>query len=301
MSLFPSATELLAGIGATEDLVGRSHQCNHPPAISDLPAVTTSKLQEDGPSDAGAIDSVVDDHAHGESTFFRVDTDALRSLDPDLLVSQSLCEVCAVPASMTTDSLRALDSEPDLVSLRPSTMADILDAIGRLGAAVGRESAAEGVVAELRERIDRVQGSRPDARPQRVVCLEWTDELRCHGLWVPEFVTRLGAEPGFGRPGEHGRVIEWEALWDYDPEVLIVSPCGRSLSEIRADMDHLVDRPGWEELTAVASDRVYLLDGELSSRHGPRVVRAFELVASVLHPEAYDHVRLDPDEVTRFV
>lgn len=301
VSLFPSATELVAGIGATDDLVGRSHQCDYPEAVRDVPAVTTSTLSEEASSDAGDIDSVVDDHHHGDGTYFRVVTDRLRAVQPEVVITQSLCEVCAVPESMTVEAMATLNPKPKLVSLGPTTIDEILDAIGRLGTALDRESEAAQLRARLRDRIDSVRDRRPDpSRPPRVVCLEWTDALRCHGLWVPEMIDRLGAEDGFGEPGERGRVIEWDDVVAYDPDVLIVSPCGRTIPEIRRDMANLVDRPGWNELTAVADDRVYLLDGELSSRHGPRVVRALELMAKILYPDAYADEPWSDDEVVRF-
>ena len=188
-----------------------------------------------------------------------------------------------------------------LVSLGPTTIDEILDAIGRLGTALDRESEAAQLLARLRDRIETVHDRRPaPSQPPRVACLEWTDALRCHGLWVPEMIDRLGAEDGFGEAGEHGRAIEWDDIVAYDPDVLIVSPCGRTIPEIRRDMTHLVDRPGWNELTAVADDRVYLLDGELSSRHGPRVVRTLELMAKILYPDAYADEPWSDDEVVRF-
>lgn len=301
VSLFPSATELLAGIGARDDIVGRSHQCNYPDDIRDVPAVTTSKLSEEASSDAGDIDSVVDEHHHGDSTYFRVIPETLRRVEPELLVTQSLCDVCAVPESMTVESMRDLDPQPELVSLGPTTIDGILAAINQLGTALNREPVADQLADRLRARIDTIVTRRPaPPRQPRVVCLEWTDALRCHGLWMPEILDRLGADPGFGRPGEHGRRIDWDALVAYDPEILIVSPCGRTIPEIRRDMTNVVDRPGWSAVTAVQNDRVYLLNGEMSSRHGPRIGRVVELVAKILYPEVYNDVTWTRHEVLHF-
>lgn len=301
VSLFPSATELVAGIGAVDDLVGRSHQCDHPAAVRDLPAVTVSKLSERAPDDAGEIDAVVDDHHHGEDTYFRVVTGELQAVRPEVLITQSLCEVCAVPGSMTAETAAALDPTPETVSLGPTTIDGILDAVTELGDVLGRETGAERARTRIRGRIDDTLARRPHPpRPPRVVCLEWTDALRCHGLWVPEMLERLGADPGFGRPGDHGRRIDWDDLVDYDPGVLVVSPCGRSIPEIRRDMATLVDRPGWDDLTAVETGGVYLLDGAMSSRHGPRVARTLELLAAALYPDTYDDIDPGADELVRF-
>jgi iron complex transport system substrate-binding protein len=301
VSLFPSATELLAGMGATDDLVGRSHRCTHPEEVRDLPAVTESDLSAAASPDPGGIDAVVDNHHHGEDSYFRVRTDALRALRPEVLVTQSLCEVCAVPESMTADAMAELSPAPKLVSIGPTTTDELLEAITRVGAELDREPGAEALCSRLRERMDRVLRRQSDARGSpRVVCLKWAEALRCHGLWMPELIERLGAEAGFGRPGERGRVIEWDDVLAYDPEVLIVSPCGRTIPEIRRDVKRLLGRPGWEDLTAVSEDQVYLLDGELSSRHGPRVVRTLELLAGILYPDRYDDVEPSAEEVVRF-
>lgn len=300
VSLFPSATELVAGIGAADSLVGRSHRCNHPADVRDRPVVTASTLSDHASGDARAIDSVVDDHHHGDGTYFRVLGETLERLHPEVVITQSLCEVCAVPESMAVETFDRLEPTPDLVTLGPTTVDGVLDSIHRLGSALGRESDAERVTARLRDRIDRVLDRRPTpTRPPRVVCLEWTDALRCHGLWIPEMIERLGAEDGFGVPGEHGRVIEWPDIVAYDPEVLIVSPCGRSIPAIRRDVEPLVDDPAWDDLTAVETDRVYLLDGEMSSRHGPRVVRTLEVIAKMLYPESYGTITWSTDEVRR--
>jgi iron complex transport system substrate-binding protein len=301
VSLFPSATELVAGLGATDDLVGRSHQCDRPEAVRDVPAVTASRLSDAAPADPGDIDAAVDDHAHGDGTFFRVLADRLEAADPEVVLTQSLCEVCAVPESMTAGTLERLDADPELISLEATTVDDVLAAVDRLGRALRRESDAARLRQRLETRRERLRERRPTPpRPPRVVCLEWTDPLRCHGLWVPEMLEDLGAEAGFGDPGERGRVVDWEDVLAYDPEVLVVSPCGRPISDVRTDANHLVERPGWEGLSAVEDGRVYLLNGKLSSRHGPRVVRTMELLATVLYPDAFDDEPRSRDEVVRF-
>lgn len=300
VSLFPSATELIAGIGATDELVGRSHQCDYPDEIHDTPVVTASALSDEV-SAADDIDSAVDDHHHGEGTFFRVNTDRLQAVDPEVILTQSLCDVCAVPESMTVEALERLRTEPELISLGPTTIDGILDSIDRLGSALDRNSAATRLRTNLETRIQTVRDRRPTPpRPLRVVCLEWTDPLRCHGLWVPEMFDILGADDGFGAVGERGRVIEWDDVVAFDPDVLIVSPCGRPIPEIRQDMADLVERSRWNELTAVRNSQVYLLNGKISSRHGPRVVRTLELFAGILYPDAFELNAEPGEDVVRF-
>lgn len=300
-SLLPSATELVAAIGAEHHLVGRSHRCNHPKSVTDVPIVTQSTLEAQASPDAKDIDTVVDDHHHGGESYFRVHTPELVTLRPQLLITQCLCEVCAVPESMTTDAMERLHPRPQLVSLGPRTIDDILETITLLGDVLGYERAAANLIDELTARMDRVI-ARVRTRPERprVVCLEWADPPRAHGLWIPDIIERLGAEDGFGEPGAHGRAIDWPDVLAYDPDVLIVSPCGRTIPEIRRDMRAMTGRSEWDTLSAVAEGRVYLLDGEISSRHGPRVVRSMELLAGMCYPGAFPDRAWSKDEALHF-
>lgn len=301
--MFPSATELAHGVGAGESLVARSHACNYPAGVRGLPVVTESSLSAAESRDARRVDRIVDGHHHGENTLFRVLEDRLAGVAPEVLLAQSLCEVCAVPESMTREAMAVLDPRPEVVTLGPRTVEEVFDAIRMLGRALERRRGAEELVRELRERVGRVEERVPDPDPgggPRVVCLEWTDAVRCHGLWVADILDRLGAVDGFGEPGGHGHVIAWEDVVAFDPEVLVVSPCGRSIPEIRRDMAYLTGREGWGSLSAVEGDRVYLVDGELSSRHGPRVVRALEVTAAVLYPEVYGDLEYSDREAVRY-
>ncbi len=287
ISLLPSATEVVAAIGCEPSLVGRSHRCNYPRSVERLPVVTESTLEAQAGEDAGAIDAVVEDHHHGEHSYFRVNEDVLADLQPELLLTQSVCEVCAVPESMTVDAMGRLDPTPELLSLDPTTIAGIFESIRRLGATFEADEAAHALLTHLEARIEDVVTHIPESIDSpRVVCLEWTHPPRSHGLWIPDILERLRVADFFGTPGGHGRRIEWADVCDYDPEVLIVSPCGRTIPQIIDDMAHLVDRDGWSRLSAVQSNRVFLLDGEISSRHGPRVVRAMELMAEMVYPNA---------------
>lgn len=301
VSLLPSATEVVAGIGAEDLLVGRSHRCNYPPSVTDLPVVTESKLSNGEETEPGRIDAQVDDHRHGDGTFFQVLRDRLAELEPDVILTQSLCEVCAVPESMSKAAIEQLEKDPVLLSVGPTTIDELFDSIREVDATLEREAGAKALLRDLEHRRDTVMAKKPSTTdPPRVLCLEWTDALRCHGLWIPDILRRLDAEAGFGRPGERGRVIEWSSVRSFDPEVLIVSPCGRTLSDIPNDMTALTSREGWENLQAVRDGRVFLLDGELSSRHGPRVIRAMELIATMIYPDAYPGISSREDEAVQW-
>lgn len=305
-SLYPGGTELVAAVGAADELVARSHWCDRPPRVRELPAVTRTRVELDRDAPPGEIDrSYGTDpgrgHGHGAGVPYRVDTERLGAVRPDLLVTQDVCQVCAVPESLAADALERLEPRPDMVSLAPSRLEEVLDGLSRLGRALGRTAEAHRARAGLEARVERVLSAVPSrpGRPQ-VACLEWTDGLRSHGLWVPEFVEMLGAEDELGAPGRHGRPLEWAEVRAFDPEVVIVSPCGRRMPEIRRDMGALVERPGWEDVTAVREGRVWLLDGEVSSRSGPRVVRALELLAAALYPGRFGWVEPDGGELERW-
>lgn len=305
-SLYPGGTELVASVGAADELVARSHWCDRPPGVRELPAVTRTQVEVPRHAPAREIDRAygtdpTDEHGHGSDVPYRVDTERLGRVRPDLLVTQDVCEVCAVPASLAADALERLDPRPELVSLAPSRLEEVLDGLSRLGRVLGRRDEARRVRGELEARVERVLSAVPSRDGgSRVACLEWTDGLRSHGLWMPEFVEMLGAKDGLGTPGCHGRPLEWAEVRELDPEVIVVSPCGRRMPGIRRDMAALVDRPGWEQLAAVREGRVWLLDGEVSSRSGPRVVRALELLAAALYPGRFGWVQADDGELLRW-
>lgn len=301
-SLYPGGTELVAALGATSRLVARSHWCDRPPEVRRLPAVTRTRRRVGPGAAAAEIDRAYGGHGHGADLPYEVITGRLRGVRPDVLVTQEVCEVCAVPKSLAVDALDALEPRPGLVSLDPASLGEVLAGLEEVGKALGLDARARTVRRRLERRVDEVLDAAPSpGSGPRVACLEWTDELRSHGLWMPEIIERLGARAGLGSPGVHGRRIRWAEVRELAPEVMVVSPCGRSMGQIEEDMRELVRRPGWEQLPAVRSGRVFMLDGELSSRSGPRVVRALELVGAALYPDRYGRVDPSPSELKRYV
>ena len=284
-SLLPSATEVVGAMGAESALVARSHRCNVPQNISSLPVVTRSRIPDSRDADIVDIDSLVDSHQHGSGSPFEVITSVLAATDPELILTQSLCEVCAVPESMTREVLDQLDTSPELLAVRPATIDEMFDSIEQIGNAMGYDGKAASLINTLSRRITTIESCIPEETvPPRVVCLEWIDPLRYHGLWIPDILEHLQTSDPFGSPGNPGDRVEWDSILDYDPELLVVSPCGCTVAEIESQMSRLADKPGWETLSAVQQNQVYILDGELSSRHGPRIVRCLELLASLIYP-----------------
>lgn len=289
VSLIASATEIVCALGFREALVGRSHECDWPPGIDELPVVTGPKFPTDGTS--YEIDQRVRALVAEALSVYRVDADALAELEPDVIVTQAQCEVCAVSLRDVEAALAEWTGErPRVVSLEPNALADVWDDVHRVAAALGEPERGNALVEELsgrmRQLAERARGlvDRPS-----VACIEWIDPLMAAGNWMPELVAMAGGENLFGEAGEHSPGMEWADLVDADPDVLFVSPCGFDLEKTRSEMAALVGREGWTDLRAARSGRVALADGVAwFNRPGPRLVESLEILAEILHPGAFD-------------
>jgi len=289
VSLLASATEIVCGLGFRDALVGRSHECDWPPGIETLPAVTEPKFPTDGTS--YEIDARVKAIVQEGLSVYRVDGDALRRLDPDLLVTQTQCEVCAVSES---DVQRALaewtGSRPAVVSLEPHALSDVWDDVRRVAGALGVADRGEALVSRLVVRMDAL-ARQAAGRPERpaVACIEWIDPLMAAGNWMPELVAMAGGESRFGDAGVHSPWMEWDDLVEADPDVVVVSPCGFDVGRTRREMTGLTERPGWDDLAAVRGGRVAIADGvAYFHRPGPRLAESLEILAEILHPATFD-------------
>ena len=283
-SLSPSGTEILCALGLVEQLVGVSHRCDHPPEVVGKPIVSQLLVRRDAASSA-AIDGAVSARQTAGHPVYALDADLVRSLQPDLIVTQEVCEVCAVPASLAEEVAKGLVREPRLVSVTASTLDDILGNIQRLGTVTGRRAEAEALVGQLRRRIAAVAEATAaaSARP-RVAFLEWLDPLWVAGNWTPELIALAGGVDGLGRPGQRSRKVTWPELAADAPDVLLIAPCGFTIERTLAELPRFLARPEWAELPAVRRGQVYVLDGQLYSRYGPRIVDGLEALARLLHP-----------------
>lgn len=287
VSLLASATETVHALGCGSWLVGRSHECDHPPGVRDLPRVSEPRFEIDLPT--REIDRSVKDLLREALGVYRVDADLLRELQPDVILTQTQCEVCAVSPK---DLDRALcewtsDPPPSVVHLEPNTLADIQDDIRTIARALDVPDAGDRLVEDIRSRIshlsDRVQAA--ETVPT-VAYIEWTDPLMAGGNWMPELVSLAGGEALFVGPGEHSPTLEWETVLEADPDVIFVSPCGYDLARTREDFRTLGERPGWDDLRAVREGRAYYADANaFLTRPGPRVVESLRILCEVLHPE----------------
>ncbi|MFB6184595.1 MAG: ABC transporter substrate-binding protein [Haloarculaceae archaeon] len=284
VSLLPSATEICYELGV--EPVGVSHECDYPPAAADVQSLNSVEIDPDGsPAD---VDAAVDEAA--EDGVYTIDDEAFAAADPDLVLTQATCDVCAIDRGVVEAALERTGVEADVIALDVGSLADLYAAIERIGAALDREERAAAVVEDLRTRVDAVadRAAGAEATP-RVAVLDWLDPVMVAGHWVPEMAELIGAEYGLADPGDRSTPREWDAVCAYDPEVLVLAPCGFELPQTRTHHDAVTDRPGYADLAAVRTDRVYAMDGHhYVNRGGPRLVDTLEYLAALGHPDRFD-------------
>jgi iron complex transport system substrate-binding protein len=283
ISLLASGTELVCELGLGERLVGRSHECDHPAWVERLPAVSRPTFDVTGPS--VEIDRLVREKLLAGLPLYEVDDAALAALAPDVLITQTHCEVCAVTPADLAHGVSARLSRKALVALRTGSLDAILDGFLDVARVLGAAERGEALVSRLRHRLSAVaEVTRSLPRP-RVACLEWIEPIFAMGNWGPELVELAGGTNLLGVAGLHSTSIGWERVREADPDVLVVAPCGFGLARAEAEMHLLAERPGWHELAAVRADRVYVADGNLYfNRSGPTMFETPAILAEMLHP-----------------
>jgi len=288
VSLLPAATEIVWALGRIDWLVGISHECDYPDVVTGLPVCTSSRLPTS--RDSAAIHASLEALLSNALSVYEVDPRVLRELAPTHIITQDQCDVCAVSAA---DVDRALGDwfpdPPEIISLAPRTLDDILACVERVAAAIGAEAEAIRLQESARHRIEAVrQRSRAAAERPGVACIEWIEPLMASGNWVPEIVEIAGGRCLFGEHGGHSPWLEIGALVAAGPEVVVIKPCGFDLARARREAAGLIDLPGWSDLPAVRDGRVYIVDGnQYFNRPGPRIVDSAEILAEILHPEIF--------------
>jgi len=285
-SFLPSATEIVYELGLEDQLHGVTHECDYPAEVVGLPILTEPKRDPSGTS--RAIDDRVRQLVQDGLSVYRLKTDLLRDLKPDLIVTQDQCEVCAVSLPDVEDAVQCfLTSDVRVVSLNPEKLSDIWRDIRNVAAATGQQETAETLIQGLEARLRALaEKTRRLPRP-RVACLEWLDPLMAAGNWIPELVDMAGGAYGLVEAGTHTPPITWDTLVDYQPEVIVITPCGFKIPQSQADLPLLTGHPQWQTLPAVQAGRVYVADGNAYyNRPGPRIVESAEILAEMLHPEA---------------
>ena len=286
VSLLPAATEIVVALGALDQLAGVTHECDHPPEVTRLPRVTASTVDRDAAS--GAIDAEVRALASSGAAVFTLDAALVASLAPRVLLTQSVCAVCALPASEVERAVASLDAAPTVVSLGGTTLDGVWDDVRRVGAAIGRRAEAEGLIDSLVARMRRVHETLQAARAPRprVAVIEWLDPLFAAGHWSPELVRRAGGVDVLAQPGMHSVQIDVGALRAADPEVLLFAPCGFDVDRAAGEAEALLATEAW---SWGRNRTAWALDGNaLTSRPGPRLVDAIEAMAAIFAPDLFD-------------
>ena len=287
VSLLPSATEIVCRLGLADQLVGISHECDYPASIRDLPRVTRTRLADRVSS--REIDQHVRGLVEAQAALYELDREALAMLRPDLIVTQSLCSVCAVSEHEVLRVACELPGQPDVVRLNPNTLHEVIACALQVGQAAGIEQRAGQLVKELESRIAAVVArSRSVARRPSVLLLEWIDPPFSSGHWNPQLVSLAGGEDVFGQAGARSRQLDWDEVLAVDPDVMIVACCGFSIDRTLDDLPTLVSYPNFAKLKCIGDGQVYLVDGsQYFNRPGPRLVDSLELLAHTLHPELH--------------
>jgi iron complex transport system substrate-binding protein len=289
VSLLPSSTEIVCALGLGSRLVGRSHECDHPPFVRELPPCTEAKLDPAAPG--AEIDRRVKALVSEGLSVYRVDAERLRALRPDAILTQEQCHVCAATPHDLEEALADwLGARPLVLSLSPRTLGDVFADLTRAAEALGVAERGRALVAELVERVSAIGEKTGDLSPRpRVACLEWIDPLMAAGFWLPELVRLAGGTALLGGSGQPSPWIELGGLRDADPDVIVVLPCGFDLERTRRELAPLAQTPGFTELRAVRQGRVALADGNAYfNRPGPRLVESLEILAEILHPDRFD-------------
>ncbi len=285
-TLLPSATEIVCALGLADQIVAVSHECDYPPEIRGRSVVVRSLIDSASRS-SGEIDADVEAAlARGES-LYQIDAAALAAVRPDLLITQDLCEVCALPSLDVEAITGELPGSPRILRLHPHTLDGILGDIVEVGAATGRDTEAHHVVDDLRARIARVEAAVCGRGRPRVFCMEWLDPPFCGGHWMPELVSLAGGEEVLGRPSRPSVRVSWEKITQARPDVVVLTVCGFDVGRTLREAASIESHPAWRALPAVRAGRVYATDGAAYfSRSGPRIVDGLEILAAILHPPA---------------
>jgi iron complex transport system substrate-binding protein len=291
VTTLPSATEIVALLGLQDELVGITHECDYPPEVKTKPVVMRSVFDSTKMTSRAIDDAVLDRVTKGKSVY-EIDEHLLKSLSPDLIITQELCEVCATPLREVAKTIAHLDPKPRILSLTPHNLEEVIEDVIRVGAATGRDDRARMAAFELRQRVNEVRNRCADSERPSVFCMEWLDPVYCSGHWMPELVDYAGGKEVLGKFGEPSTVVEWDEVLQADPDVIFVTVCGYDVGRTLSEITTLTEKHDWNKLKAVKKGRVFVLDSPAYySRSGPRLVDGLEIMAFLLHPVLFPEYR----------
>jgi len=286
LSTLPSATEIVYALGLGDSLVGVSHECDYPPEAAEKLKVIESAIPPG--TDSRHIDELVREFVRRGEHLYRIRLPELKRADPDLIITQELCDVCAIGAEDVFGAIRHLGKPVDVISLNPHTLRDVQEDIRTVGKATDRLDRAERLIEESQAKLDAVRKLTAGARRRRVFCAEWLNPLMNAGHWVPEMVQHAGGVEGLANRGHPSTYIEWENVLQFDPEVIVLMPCGFTTEKAVSEARFLLEMKNAASISAVRQGRVYATDGhDYFSRSGPRLFDGVRILAQLVHPELF--------------
>lgn len=281
VSLLPSATEIVYALGLGDHLVGRSHECDYPPPVLQKPVVTRSLIPADLPSEE--IDRLVSETLATHATLYTLDIPLLQQLKPDLIITQSLCSVCAVAYNAVEEAVESLKPSPRVINLEPTTLDEVLGTFQLVAEVVGVPQRGRALVSRCQAELEEIRRRSAARDPVRISFLEWIAPLFTCGHWTPELIQLAGGIDGHSQQGKPSRRLSWQEVLEWQPEAIVVACCGFSVERTMQDMVLLTQQPYWDDLPAVRHHRVFIADGNSCfSRPGPRLVESARWLAQQL-------------------
>lgn len=289
-SLLPSATEIAFALGLGDEVVAVSHECDYPPEASNRPVLTKSAFHQKIHRSL-EVDREVEKRG---GDIYEIDEKLLEKLQPDLILTQELCAVCAVSYTKVKQAARILDADTKIISLEPTSLEEIVDNILLVGRMTDKLERAEELASQLLSRIHAVKSKTLNLRSRpRVFFMEWLHPPWAGGHWIPQMVDYAGGVEGLGRLGKPSHRIEWSEVLDYQPEIIVLSPCGFDLSGVVNELHELESYRGWDRIPAYKSHNIYAVNASANfSRPGPRIVDGLEILAQIIHPESFHETRI---------
>ena len=287
VSLLPSTTEIVAALGKKDQLVGRSHECNYPDGINNLPTCTEPKFNPDGSS--YEIDQRVKALLQEGLSVYRVNEQKLKTLNPDIILTQDHCEVCAASLDDVKDAVHdALGDHVKVVSVSPTDLSSWVQSIRTIAEAIDAQAAAQELTERMKSELQAIQQKTIELTPPKVLSIEWMDPLMTAGNWIPELVQVAGGIPVDAEAGDHSLEISWDTVQRLNPDIITIIPCGYSVKQTLSEISTLTSRNGWSNLRAVQNKQVYIADGDhYFNRPGPRLVDSARILAEIIHPSLF--------------
>ena len=287
VSLLPSATEIIDCLGLIDSLVGRSHECDYPPSVKDLPVCTEARLNSNKTS--SEIDNDVQTLMQKALSIYKIKTEVLEKLQPTHIITQDQCDVCAVNLPEVEKAIAKLtNSHPQVISLQPDLLTEVWDDIKRVAQTLGVDS--KPALDKLQNRTKSISDKVKDkSEKPTVVAIEWTEPLMVGANWIPELIEIAGGKSLLSVKGKHSPYISWDSLAEADPDVIVIMPCGFDLERTEQESRVLTQHPHWNNLKAVKNGKVFIVDGNAYfNRPGPRLVDSAEILAEIFHPQLFD-------------